>query len=202
MAGPEATPATSRVRARRGIALGILVVCGSAALTAQPLLDNVHSVAPGVVYRSGQLGTARLDTLIRRDRIRSILNLRGPRPGADWYDGEVATSRRAGVEHVDFELSAVKDVSVPETERLVQLMAALPKPLLVHCQAGADRSGLAAALYRYAILQDTAAAAASQLSIWYGHFPALNTGTAAMDRSYWAYVRSHPPRSPEGPPRF
>jgi len=49
-----------------------------------------------------------------------------------------------------------------------------------------------AALYEYAILNDTAQTADSQLSVWYGHVPFLHGGTATMDRSYWAYVQSHP----------
>jgi protein tyrosine/serine phosphatase len=170
------------------------VVCGAAALEAPAVLENVHAVVPGVVYRSAQLDPEDLTALIRRDGIRSILNLRGAEPGASWYDGELAVSERAGVRHVDFELSAVRDVPGPQADRLVALMEELPKPLLIHCQAGADRSGLAAALYRYAVVHDTSSAAASQLSVWYGHVPFLHGGTAAMDQSYWAYVHSHPRR--------
>ncbi|MFD2031462.1 tyrosine-protein phosphatase [Ancylobacter dichloromethanicus] len=45
------------------------------------------------------------------------------------------------------------------------------KPILIHCQAGADRSGLASALYLAAIKKNSAEAEAeAQLSIRYGHF--------------------------------
>ncbi len=48
-------------------------------------------------------------------------------------------------------------------------MRAALKPILIHCKAGADRTGLAAAIYisRVALLDENDATA--QLSIRYGH---------------------------------
>jgi len=44
-----------------------------------------------------------------------------------------------------------------------------PKPLLIHCKAGADRTGLASALYLGALEHQTRETAGWQLSILYGH---------------------------------
>jgi len=178
---------------RAAIALGIVAALMGATAAVRPMLDNVHPVVPGAVYRSGQLGSDHLEAVITRYHIRSVLNLRGARPGSRWYDDEVATAERDGVEHVDVELSPERDVPASEAERLVRLMDALPKPVLIHSQVGADRSGLVAALYRFARIHDGASAAAAQLSAWYGHIPLLRAKTAAMDRSFWAYVQSHRP---------
>jgi len=180
-----------RAHSRAAIALSAVVAFVGATAAVRPLLDNVHPVVPGTVYRSAQLDPEHLEAIITRYHIRSILNLRGARPGSRWYDDEVATAVRCGVDHADVELSPERDVPVSEAEKLVRLMDDLPKPLLIHSQVGADRSGLAAALYRYAELQDGASTAASQLSAWFGHVPLLRNGTAAMDRSFWAYVQSH-----------
>lgn len=44
-----------------------------------------------------------------------------------------------------------------------------PKPLLIHCESGADRSGLAAALYLAAISGAGEEVAEEQLGLKYGH---------------------------------
>jgi hypothetical protein len=183
---------TKGVRIRTTFALGLVLITGAVALGARPMLDNVHAVVPGAVYRSAQLSPKRLANLIDADRVRAILNLRGARPGTEWYEAEIAVAAHFGVEHVDFELSAVREVPIPRAEELVALLQRLPKPLLIHCEAGADRSGLAAALYRYAAVGDAPIDAGHQLSALYGHLPIFGSGTAAMDRSFEEYVRAHP----------
>lgn len=52
---------------------------------------------------------------------------------------------------------------------LEQVMRDAPKPLLIHCKAGADRTGLASALYLGALEHQTRETAGWQLSILYGH---------------------------------
>jgi len=74
-------------------------------------------------------------------------------------------------------------------EELVALMKKAPKPLLVHCKAGADRTSLASALYLYALKHDPDADRA--ISIIYGHFPWLGSKTKAMDESFRNYKNSH-----------
>jgi hypothetical protein len=155
------------------------------------LAKNRHVVAAGALLRSAQPSAGELSSLLERHDARSVLNLRGARPGAAWYDAELALSARAQVEHVDFELSASRDVPPAQAAELVALMARLPKPLLVHCEGGADRSGLAAALYRYSILHDPPQLAAAELSGWFGHVPWLRPGVAAMDRSFAAFVAAN-----------
>ncbi len=41
------------------------------------LLKNTHTVTEGVVYRSAQLNQKNLSQLIKKEGIRSIINLRG-----------------------------------------------------------------------------------------------------------------------------
>jgi hypothetical protein len=40
------------------IMLGAVVACAGATFAVQSLLDNVHAVVPGVVYRSAQLSSS------------------------------------------------------------------------------------------------------------------------------------------------
>ncbi|HVC56404.1 MAG TPA: dual specificity protein phosphatase family protein [Stellaceae bacterium] len=149
---------------------------------------NFHAVAPGVLYRSAQLSDAQMQTFVHQYGIKSVLNLRGANPGSPWYDDEVAESRKLGLVHYDYSLSAKRFVTRPQIAAIVAILRRAPKPLLIHCMSGADRSGLVAALYRYVIAGASADAADQQLSLVYGHFPYLMSQSVAMDNSFWAYV--------------
>jgi protein tyrosine/serine phosphatase len=60
-----------------------------------------------------------------------------------------------------------------------------PKPILIHCQAGADRTGLVSVLYLQQIAGIDEETAEEQLSVRFGHIgiPYLSS-TFAMDRSW------------------
>ena len=150
---------------------------------------NFHTVTEGTLYRSAQLSRRELQAAIRDHGIRSILNLRGAHPGQSWYDDEIAASKELDVAHYDYGLSARRVVTGKQIEEILEIVRAAPKPLLVHCKSGADRSGLVAALYRFADERRSADEADRQLSLVYGHFPYLISKTGAMDDSFWAFVR-------------
>jgi len=172
-------------------ALGIGVTAGSYAVYCGVIIyeGNVHAVESGVLYRSGQLTEPEFERVGREYGIRSILNLRGAHPGDAWYDEEMAATRRLGMEHFDYPISASRFVPGRQMEEILDVVRRAPKPLLIHCQAGADRSGLVAAAYDYAIAGEDAATADRQLSLYFGHFPYLTSRSRAMDDSFWAFVR-------------
>ena len=100
-----------------------------------------------------------------------------------------AVARANNIPHTDFKLSSTKELSDEQMHELVALMKAQPKPLLIHCLGGADRTSLASALYLYAIKGEPASTAEGQLSILYGHFPYLfRSEVEAMDTSFKRYV--------------
>ena len=100
--------------------------------------------------------------------------------------------------HYDLPLSANSLVDPATMARISALLRSAPKPVLIHCQSGADRSGLVAALYEYAIAARPLEDAQEQLSLLYGHFPYLWSRTGAMDKSFETFVRQYSP-SPGGP---
>lgn len=154
-------------------------------LSYQQMSGNFHEVVAGEVYRSNQVTPEALATYQAEHGIRSVLNLRGAEPGAEWYDAEIAASSALGLTHVNFRMSGTVDFSNADAMRLIALMREMPKPLLVHCQRGADRTGLAMALYLGAIRGASKAEAGGQLSLWFGHFgvPYLSD-TYPMDQSW------------------
>lgn len=152
---------------------------------------NFHSILAGEAYRSGQLNYEEFVHYIREYNIKSILNLRGTNKGSDWYEEELAATTRMHVKLLDYGISANKDVPDPDIEALMTIIRDAPKPILIHCKGGADRSGLMAALYLYSSGR-TAEDASGQLSLTYGHIAFWNT-TEAMDRTFWRYVGAHAP---------
>ena len=177
----------------RSIRIGIVAVgltagsCG-AYWGAIQYQGNFHTVEEGAFYRSAQLGKDELQAAIREHQIRSVLNLRGAHPGQAWYDGELAVSQAFGVAHYDYALSAHRFVTREQIVEVLGIIRDAPKPLLVHCKSGADRTGLVSALYRFAGEGASADQADRELSLVYGHFPYLASRSKAMDDSFWAFV--------------
>ncbi|WP_267555511.1 dual specificity protein phosphatase family protein [Rhizobium rhizogenes] len=169
-------------------ALGAIGILGGSCAAYAGFLQvtgNFHSVIDGQIYRSAQPTPEELASYIQRNGIKTVINLRGTHPGTAWYDDEVATARRLGASHIDFSMSATKAVSPEKAQRLVELMASAPKPILIHCLSGSDRSGLASALYVRKVAGLDDARAEGQLSFYYGHVGIPMVSAAyAMDRSW------------------
>ena len=149
---------------------------------------NLHAVGDGLLYRSAQLSKAELKSAAQQYRIKSVLNLRGANLRARWYDDEVAEALELGLAHYDYPLSAKRFVTAKQIAEILDIVRSAPKPMLIHCKSGADRSGLVAALYRYAETGASATEADRELSLVYGHFPYLTSRSQAMDDSFWAFV--------------
>jgi protein tyrosine/serine phosphatase len=107
---------------------------------------NLGVVDAGRVIRSAQ-PTTQLPTWIRQYGLRSILNLRGGSHADWWYDAEVKAAEAGGVCFYDFPLSATKRPTRRELLVLIDTLESCSYPLLIHCKSGADRTGLASALY-------------------------------------------------------
>ena len=185
-------PSTRWSRPRRAVATLFAAVATAVAVAGGVYVaiqhdNNFHAVEPGVVYRSAQMSGAHLRDVIAAEHIHAVLNLRGPNPGKGWYDDEVAAARAAGVPHIDIALSAQHELTPEQLADVRRALADAPKPLLIHCNGGSDRTGLVSALYLLS-RGATPARADGQLALRYGHFPWLGSKSVAMDRTFAAVV--------------
>lgn len=147
--------------------------------------SNFHEILPGQFYRSAQLTPGELNQRISQYGIRTVVNLRGTQDNPGWYDDERRVAASRGVELVDFPMSSSQRLSPERALALLELMRNAPKPILVHCLAGADRTGLASVIYLNQVAGMDEETAEWQLTPIYGHFgiPFLSP-SFAMDETW------------------
>ncbi len=141
---------------------------------------NFYEIAPGV-YRSHQLYSFNMPYFYNKYHFRTVLNLRGEKPSAGWYRYESAFCKKHHIKLINFKISDKKIQSVKTMKKIIEIIKTAKKPILIHCKAGADRTGLASALYLYSRGDKNAS---KMLSFKYGHFPYLGSPTKAMDESF------------------
>lgn len=167
--------------------VGLTLMAGVAALGifmgVNQLMGNEHEVIAGELYRSAQPGTEEIDSLVQRHGIKTIINLRNEKRGA-WYTEEKAAAERNGVTLVDYPISSAEVLPVAESKELAEIMRNAQKPILIHCEHGANRTGLASAIYVGAVAKGSEIFSELQLSPYYGHIPIPGIGRYAMWQSW------------------
>jgi uncharacterized protein (TIGR01244 family) len=164
------------------VVVAVVAIGGLAGLLAAR--GNLHAVLPGELYRSATLTPDQLKSVIAEAGIRTIINLRGGAEDA-WHRDEAATAAASGVRLVDFSWSADRELTDAQVSRFLAAVETAERPILIHCRSGADRTGLASALYLAVVKHADEASAEAQLSIRFGHvgLPYLS-GAYAMDETF------------------
>jgi len=149
------------------------------------LNDNFRTVTPGKCYRSGQMSYGKIRETVTAYGIRTLINLKGKK-NERWYFDEMKAVNDTGIHHIDIDLNPWM---LPPPQEVVKLLDALkkePYPILIHCQAGSDRTGLACVLYRMVVEHiPLESALAEQLTWRYGHWAYGNA--RAMDLFFEFY---------------
>ena len=152
------------------------------------LWSNMHQIAPGV-WRSNHPTPDRFEKLAAQG-IKTIVSLRG-NTTAPWALLEAEACANLGITLKTVALQSRVAPQKAELQRLIALFRQAEKPLLFHCKSGADRAGLASAIYLMVIENHAVADAQKMLSLRYLHFRASKAGVldqllkdyAASDKS-------------------
>jgi hypothetical protein len=139
--------------------------------SAGDILYNFHWVVPGEAARAMQAWAGGVGPFLGRRGIRAIVNLRGRNDDLSWWKSETAIARAGGIAHLDAMLDSRK---IPTREMLVQLIDCFdsaPRPFLLKCSGGQDRTSFAAALY---ILHRDGWTALEKARAQYDRFPYLH----------------------------
>jgi protein tyrosine/serine phosphatase len=171
-------------RITRAILLALLVPM-SAEVARITVGDNFHTVVPGRCYRSAQPSTDDLRLLAREFGIRTVINLRGF-DEREWYAEEKQTAQELGIAFVDAGMWASAPPPPDEFRQIVQALDESPEPILIHCESGMDRSGLASAIYLLLRTDTPMEQAHRQLSLRFGHYARGHAG--CLDRVLAGYA--------------
>ncbi|MCA9042405.1 MAG: dual specificity protein phosphatase family protein, partial [Planctomycetaceae bacterium] len=109
------------------------------------------TVVPGEIFRSGQISVAMFEPTVKKHDIQVVIDLNGYDTTDPNQVNEVETSKRLGIEHCRFRLDGDGRGDIMQyataIEKLVECQST-NKPVLVHCAAGAHRTGGVVACYR------------------------------------------------------
>ena len=88
-----------------------------------------------------------LSPFLKRRGIRAIINLRGRNDDLSWWKKETAIAKANGIAHLDAMLDSRKLPTRAMLVRLVECFDSAPRPFMLKCSGGQDRTSFAAALY-------------------------------------------------------
>lgn len=131
--------------------------------------ENLHAVIDGELYRSAQPTPEMLQRVQRDLGVRSVINLRGIWAGESWFDDEVASSAELGLELHHIDMATFNLAPPEELRKLIAVYDSCPRPVLIHCRHGADRTGLAVAIYQILYCGKSLDEAMSSYSLKCGH---------------------------------
>lgn len=134
---------------------------------------NFAKVAPGV-YRSNHPDHRRFKAYADMG-IKTVLNLRG-QALQPHHLFEVESCAALGLTLVNVQMAARRAPDRRELLELLDAFAAMERPFLMHCKSGADRTGLAAAIYLLLYEKADIATARRQLSFRFVHIRRTSTG--------------------------
>jgi len=135
------------------------------------LLYNFHWVVPGEAARAMQAWAGGLVPFLQRRGIRALINLRGRNDDLSWWQKETAATGAAGIAHLDAMLDSRKLPTREMLVRLVECFDTAPKPFLLKCSGGQDRTSFAAALY---LVHRSGWPAMAQAQAQFARFPYLH----------------------------
>lgn len=111
---------------------------------------NFGAVVPGQVYRSAYPTPGNLREWTRDYGLRAILCLMSHRE-ADSLEGDRAVAAELGLARIEIPLKVNRLPCRGEILPLVRALETAPRPVLIHCKVGADRTGVASVMAAMAV---------------------------------------------------
>lgn len=149
----------------------VLVALGSVLPVIETITGfyNFAKVDSGLT-RSAQLPRKRLQLVVQTYGAKSLVSLRHPHPGKEWYDEEIRLCKELDVAHTHLGLSAKRPPFRDEVLAMINVARTYPTPMHVQCRRGADRTGLFAGIYEMVVNGKSPAEAKKQASLYFGNF--------------------------------
>ena len=152
--------------------------------------DKLYAVIEGKIYRSAQLSAHKLQDVIHKKNIKTIINLRGAHKDEKWYrlEREIALKNKVKLYSI-----ALPDHDLPKYQflnALADILMMAEKPLLIHCRRGADRTGMASALALSIELDLPLSELTKQFSWRYGVVPFMGSIGPRVFSSYENWLNS------------
>ena len=111
------------------------------------ILYNFHWVVPGDCARAAQAWAGGVGGFLEARGIKALINLRGRNDDLSWWKNETGAAAARGIAHLDAMLDSRKLPTRAMLERLIATFDEAPRPFLLKCSGGQDRTSFAAALY-------------------------------------------------------
>lgn len=160
------------------IALGVWFWVGNAAPNLYP--KNFGVVDEGAVYRAGRLTPEAIRKVDEEHGVRTIVDLGAHHPGSAGERREALTAQALGVERHVYRLFGDGQGDPNQYVRALRIMMdPEAQPVLVHCAAGSERTGVAVALYRM-LAENATFESAMDETRDYRHDPADNPHVREM----------------------
>ncbi len=115
-------------------------------------------VEPGKIYRSGQISSYLIEPVLSENKIEKVIALNGSDLQKPYLKTEVETAKKLHIDHQVLHLIGDGTGDVEDyAEAVAEIMRCekAGKPVLVHCAAGAQRTGGVIAAYRMLVQKKT-----------------------------------------------
>lgn len=179
----------NKIQRKHKIAFGLIIVACLPLvvyITYMAEFSNFHTVTENALYRSSAMDMDELEYFLPKENIRSVINLRGNPQNDNHYTDEIEIVKRLNIKYFELDFASTKAPSESDILQLVSAFNEADKPILIHCEAGADRTGLACAIWKLCVEKTSKDEAARQLSFVYGHMPFGET--SVLDKFFDNYI--------------
>jgi hypothetical protein len=111
------------------------------------ILYNFHWVVPDDCARAAQAWAGGVGPFLEGRGIKALINLRGRNDDLSWWKNETGATASRGIAHLDAMLDSRRLPTRAMLVRLIEAFDSAPRPFVLKCSGGQDRTSFAAALY-------------------------------------------------------